>query len=130
MLLEEFFTTGGHIELEGPLYLKSDSRKGWKRFHFVLRTSGLYYYPKEQKTRSIKDLVCLALFAGHNVYKGIGWKKKHKSPTDFTFAMKCPKTNAPNMKAVKMMCAEDTDTMEKWVTAIRVVKVRIIFCKN
>lgn len=125
MLLEEFFTTGGQINLEGPLYLKSDAKKGWKRYHFVLRASGLYYYPKE-KTRSSKDLLCLALFTGQNVYKGIGWKKKHKAPTDFTFALKCPKSNSNNLKGLKMLCAEDLETLEKWVTAIRVAKVIII----
>lgn len=123
MLLEEFFTTGGQISLEGPIFLKSDSKKGWKRYYFVLRASGLYYYPKE-KTRNSKDLLCLALFSGHNVYKGIGWKKKHKSPTDWTFALKCPKENAPIAgKGLKMLCVEDADILDKWVTAIRVVKV-------
>ncbi|CAO1438268.1 unnamed protein product [Diamesa serratosioi] len=121
MLLEEFFTTGSQVALEGPLYLKSDSKKGWKRYHFVLRASGLYYYPKE-KTRSSKDLLCLALFTGHNVYKGLSWKKKHKSPSDYTFALKCPKTNNAGGKGLKMLCTEDADTLEKWITAIRVAK--------
>jgi Ras-associated and pleckstrin homology domains-containing protein 1 len=123
MLLDEFFTTGGQISMEGPLYLKSDSKKGWKRYHFVLRASGLYYYPKE-KTRSSKDLLCLALFAGHDIYKGLGWKKKHKAPTDFTLALKCPKAppNAKGVRSVKMLCVDDNETLEKWITAIRVAK--------
>lgn len=123
MLLEEFFTTGGQISIEGPLYLKSDSKKGWKRYHFVLRASGLYYYPKE-KTKSSKDLLCLALFAGHDVYKGINWKKKNKAPTDFTFALRCPKAppGAKGARAVKMLCTDDADLLEKWVTAIRIAK--------
>jgi Ras-associated and pleckstrin homology domains-containing protein 1 len=123
MLLDEFFTTGGQISMEGPLYLKSDSKKGWKRYHFVLRASGLYYYPKE-KTRSSKDLLCLALFAGHDIYKGLGWKKKHKAPTDFTLALKCPKAppNAKGVRSVKMLCVDDGESLEKWITAIRVAK--------
>lgn len=124
MLLDEFFSGNNQIPLEGPLYLKSDSKKGWKKYHFVLRASGLHYYPKEQKTRSVKDLLCLALFAGHEVYRGVGWKKKHKSPTDFTFALRCPKVppGAKGIRSVKMLCAEDAATLETWVTAIRVTK--------
>ncbi|XP_055550438.1 amyloid beta A4 precursor protein-binding family B member 1-interacting protein isoform X3 [Wyeomyia smithii] len=124
MLLDEFFSTQNQIPLEGPLYLKSDSKKGWKKYHFVLRASGLHYYPKEQKVRSIKDLLCLALFAGHEVYRGIGWKKKHKSPTDYTFALRCPKVSpiAKGTRSIKMLCAEDAKSLETWVTAIRVTK--------
>jgi Ras-associated and pleckstrin homology domains-containing protein 1 len=108
--------------MEGPLYLKSESKKGWKRYHFVLRQSGLYYYPKEkEKVKSSKDLMCLALFNSHNVYKGIGWKKKYKAPTDFSFALKCPKVNIPG-KGMKMLCADDPETLEKWIMCCRVAK--------
>uniref|UniRef100_A0A8W7JE65 PH domain-containing protein n=2 Tax=Anopheles albimanus TaxID=7167 RepID=A0A8W7JE65_ANOAL len=125
MLLDEFFNQSGgnQIALEGPLYMKNDAKKGWKKYHFVLRASGLHYYPKE-KTRSAKDLLCLALFAGHEVYRGLGWKKKHKAPTDYTFALRCPKVPAgvKGIRSVKMLCAEDAGTLEQWVTAIRVMK--------
>ncbi|XP_061497476.1 ras-associated and pleckstrin homology domains-containing protein 1 isoform X1 [Anopheles gambiae] len=123
MLLDEFFNSGSQIALEGPLYMKNDAKKGWKKYHFVLRASGLHYYPKE-KTRSAKDLLCLALFAGHEVYRGLGWKKKHKAPSDYTFALRCPKLPAgvKGIRSVKMLCAEDASTMENWITAIRVMK--------
>lgn len=108
--------------MEGPLYLKSESKKGWKRYHFVLRASGLYYYPKEkEKSKSSKDLMCLALFNAHNVYKGIGWKKKYKAPSDFGFALKCPKVNITG-KGMKMLCAEDSETLEKWIMCCRIAK--------
>lgn len=125
MLLDEFFTAGGsQVSMEGPLYLKTDSRKGWKRYHFVLRASGLYYFPKE-KTKSTKDLICLSSFVGYEVYKGIGWKKKHKAPTDFTFALKTPNVpvNSKTIRLIKMICAEDAETLDKWVTLIRIAKV-------
>lgn len=124
MLLDEFFSTGGQIAMEGPLYMKSDTKKGWKRYNFVLRASGLYYFPKE-KTKSSKDLLCLALFTGHDIYKGIGWKKKHKAPTDFTFALRCPKAppSSKGVRAIKMLCTEDGETLDLWVTAMRVAKV-------
>lgn len=123
LLLEEYFTNNNNqISLEGPLYLKSESKKGWKRYHFVLRPSGLYYYTKEkEKARSSKDLMCLALFNAHNVYKGFGWKKKFKAPTDFGLALKCPKVNMPG-KGMKMLCAEDAETLEKWIMCCRIAK--------
>lgn len=124
MLLEEFFTTGGQISMEGPLYLKSDSKKGWKKYYCVLRASGLYYFPKEKTRSTTKDLVCLTPFIGHEVYKGLGWKKKHKAPSDWTFALRVPNTptTLKTARVVKMLCAEDGETLEKWVTAIRVAK--------
>lgn len=122
MLLEEFFANNNPISLEGPLYLKSESKKGWKRYHFVLRQSGLYYYPKEkEKVKSSKDLMCLAMFNSHNVYKGVGWKKKYKAPTDFSFALKCPKVNITG-KGMKMLCAEDPESLAKWILCCRIAK--------
>lgn len=122
ILLEEFFTNNNQIALEGLLYLKSESKKGWKKYHFVLRPSGLYYYPEEKKkSKSSKDLMCLALFNAHNIYKAIGWKKKYKAPTDFGFALKCPKVNITG-KGMKMLCAEDLETLEKWIMCCRIAK--------
>lgn len=61
---QEFFSSSGVgvPEVEGPLYIKSDSKKGWKKHQCVLRASGLYYYPKEKAKVSSRDLVCLATF--------------------------------------------------------------------
>ncbi|XP_055841452.1 abnormal cell migration protein 10 isoform X1 [Episyrphus balteatus] len=124
MLLEEFFESSGqHIQLDGLLYMKNDSKKGWKRYHFVLRTSGIYYFPKE-KTKSPRDLMCLTLLTGYNVYRGLGWKKKFKSPTEYAFGLKSSIDSSPGKtcRSLKMLCAEDSETMEKWVTAIRIAK--------
>ncbi|XP_031638261.1 abnormal cell migration protein 10 isoform X2 [Contarinia nasturtii] len=125
MLLDEHFSSGNQIAMEGPLYVKIESKKVWKRYHFVLRASGIYYYPKE-KTKSPRDLLCHSLFAGNDVYKGIGWKKKHKAPTEYTFALKSQKETTcsakGNARGIKMLCAEDMETLEKWVMAIRVAK--------
>ncbi|KAF6198295.1 hypothetical protein GE061_008043 [Apolygus lucorum] len=66
--LEEFFAGSGVPSVEGPLYIKSDSsRKGWKKYHCILRGSGLYYWPKEKAKCSSKDLMCLATFDGNTV---------------------------------------------------------------
>lgn len=123
MLLEEFFETNAEIAVDGPLYMKADSKKGWKRYHFVLRSSGLYYFPKE-KTKNVRDLACLTLFNGYNVYRGLGWRKKWKAPTDYTFGFKSAVDSSlgKTCRTLKMLCAEDLETMEKWLTAIRVAK--------
>ncbi|XP_037041223.1 ras-associated and pleckstrin homology domains-containing protein 1 isoform X3 [Bradysia coprophila] len=123
MLLEEFFASGNNVAMEGPLFLKSDSKKCWKRYHFVLRASGLYYFPKE-KTKSSRDLLCHGLFNENEVYKGIGWKKKHKAPTEYAFALKSQKDqcSSKTLRSLKMLCAEDAETLDKWITAIRIAK--------
>lgn len=124
-MLEDFFNANGQMPMEGALYLRSDSRKGWKRHHFVLRGSGLYYYPKE-KTRSPRDLVCLGLFNDCEVYKGFGgsWKKKYKAPTDFTFILHAANelANSKTTKPLKVLCADDAETLQQWVLAIRIAK--------
>ncbi|KAM7347690.1 ras-associated and pleckstrin homology domains-containing protein pico isoform 2-T2 [Cochliomyia hominivorax] len=123
MLLEEYFESNMEISVDGPLFMKADSKKGWKRYHFVLRSSGLYYFPKE-KTKNSRDLACLTLFNGYNVYRGLGWRKKWKAPTDYTFGFKAAVDSSlgKTCRTLKMLCAEDLETMEKWLTAIRVAK--------
>ncbi|CAD1471645.1 unnamed protein product [Heterotrigona itama] len=124
ILLEEFFSSSnvGVPEVEGPLYLKSDSKKGWKRYHFILRASGLYYWPKE-KARTARDLICLATFDVNQIYYGVGWKKKYKAPTDFCFAVKHPRLQQPkSTKYIKFLCAEDNASLERWMVGIRVAK--------
>ncbi|KAK7793080.1 hypothetical protein R5R35_013521 [Gryllus longicercus] len=124
LLLEEYFSsTGvGIPDVEGPLYLKSESKKGWKKYHFVLRASGLYYWPKE-KAKSSRDLVCLATLDVNQVYYGLGWRKKYKAPTDHCFAIKHPRLQQPkSTKFIKFLCAEDAATLERWVMGVRLAK--------
>ncbi|GBP97037.1 Ras-associated and pleckstrin homology domains-containing protein 1 [Eumeta japonica] len=135
VIIEEFFGQSGGTTstvpsisghpvppMEGLLYLKSDAKKGWKKFHFILRPSGLYYCPKD-KVKILKELVCLATFDMNEVYLGLNWKKKYKSPTDYCFAIKHPKLQQPkSVKFIKFLCADDQQTLERWVTAIRIAK--------
>ncbi|XP_011310496.1 amyloid beta A4 precursor protein-binding family B member 1-interacting protein isoform X2 [Fopius arisanus] len=124
ILLEEFFSSSnvGVPEVEGPLYLKSDGKKGWKKYHFILRASGLYYWPKE-KAKTARDLVCLATFDVNQVYYGVGWKKKYKAPSDFCFAVKHPRLQQPkSTKYIKFLCAEDSASLDRWMVGIRVAK--------
>ncbi|XP_077302416.1 ras-associated and pleckstrin homology domains-containing protein pico [Arctopsyche grandis] len=115
------FTNHPVPPMEGPLYLKSDSKKGWKKYHFVLRSCGLYYYPKE-KTKT-KEMVPLTSFEVNEIYIGINWKKKHKAPTDYCFALKHPRLQQPKcVKYVKFLCAEDKKSFDKWLVALRIAK--------
>ncbi|XP_065219917.1 amyloid beta A4 precursor protein-binding family B member 1-interacting protein-like isoform X2 [Planococcus citri] len=121
-LVEEYLSSGTLPNVEGPLYIKLDSKKGWKKYNAVLRASGLYYY-KEKTLKSTKDLACLATFDVNQVYYGFGWKKKFKAPTEHCFAIKHPCLQQPkSTKYIKYLCAEDALTLHKWVTAIRIIK--------
>ncbi|XP_076067136.1 ras-associated and pleckstrin homology domains-containing protein pico isoform X2 [Oratosquilla oratoria] len=123
-LLEEFFSSSGVgvPEVEGPLFLKSEGKKVWKKFYFVLRASGLYYCPKGKSSRSSKDLLCLATLEINQVYYGVGWKKKYKAPTDWCFAIKPPHLQTKSSKYIKYLCAEDSQTLARWVMGMRIAK--------
>ncbi|CAB4059448.1 RAPH1 [Lepeophtheirus salmonis] len=96
-LLEEYFSSSGvgAPEVEGFIHLKAEGKKSWKKFYFVLRSSGLYYAPKGKKNS--KDLVCLSTFDVNQVYYGTGWRKKY-------------------------LCVETEKELHKWVTGIRIAK--------
>ncbi len=110
----------GAPQVEGFIWLKADSKKSWKKFYFVLRTSGLYYAPKGKKTS--KDLVCLTTFDVNQVYYGVGWRGKYKAPTDFCFGIKHPQIQAKNPKYIKYLCVDTQRELHQWVTGIRIAK--------
>jgi len=121
-LLEEYFSSSGvgAPEVEGNIWLKADSKKTWKKFYFILRSSGLYYAPKGKKTS--KDLVCLTTFDVNQVYYGVGWKNKYKAPTEFCFGIKHPQIQAKNPKYIKYLCVETQRELHQWVTGVRIAK--------
>merc|ERR1719319_1657502 len=121
-LLEEYFSSSGvgAPQLEGQVWLKADGKKSWKKFPFVLRSSGLYYAPKGKKTS--KDLVCLTTFDMNQIYYGVGWKKKYKSPTDYCFGIKHPQIQTKNPKYIRYLCVDTQRELHQWVTGIRIAK--------
>ena len=121
-LVEEYFssTSVGAPQLEGYIWLKAENKKSWKKFHFKLRTSGLYYSPKGKKTS--KDLLCLCTFDVNQVYYGVGWKRKFKAPTDFCFGIKHPQIQAKNPKYIRYLCVDSQKELHQWVTGIRMAK--------
>jgi len=108
-------------KLEGPLYLKAEGKKTWKKLYCVLRSSGLYYSLKG-KGKSTSELVCLQSLRDVEIFSAVKWKKKYKSPTDYGFALKGAmiQKNAP--KYIKYLCAEDSTSLSQWITALRLTK--------
>lgn len=121
-LVEEYFSSSGvgAPQVEGYIWLKAESKKTWKKFHFILRTSGLYYSPKGKKTS--KDLLCLCTFDVNQVYYGVGWKRKFKAPTDFCFGIKHPQIQSKNPKYIRYLCVDTQKELHQWVTGIRMAK--------
>ena len=129
-LLYDFFNSSNETvpHVEGPLWLKSEGKKNWKKHSFVLKSSGLYYLPKGKK--SSKEPACLVTFDVNQVYIGIGWKKKFKSPTDFCFAIKHPRIQEKSPKYIRYLCAETETSLQQWITGIRIVKNRSKLFEN
>lgn len=121
-LVEEYFlSTGvGAPQVEGQVWLKADNKKTWKKCHFILRSSGLYYSTKGKKHS--KDLVCLSTFDVNQVYYGVGWKRKFKAPSDFCFGIKHPQIQSKNPKYIKYLCVDSQKELHQWVTGIRIAK--------
>ena len=110
------------VEVEGPLYFKVESKKAWKKWHCVLRQSGLYVSPNKGKGQK-KDLQCLFSFDKLDLYHGVGWVKEFKAPTDFCFALKHPQVQKKSSKFIKYVCCESGEDKKRWFNGIRVAKV-------
>jgi hypothetical protein len=104
-------------QLEGPLWLKAEGKKSWKKFHFILRDGNLFQTTKSKKG-SVHDVHCVASLATVRVFNGIGWKRKHKSPTDFCFAMKPPEVQEKK-NHIRYLCAENEFIKWGWYSMLR-----------
>ncbi|KAL8578544.1 hypothetical protein ACOMHN_028816 [Nucella lapillus] len=70
-----------------------------------------------------KDLVCLVQFEFVEAYRGIGWKKKYHSPSDFCFALKHPQIQKKTSKYIRYFCAESDCALDQWIMGIRIAKL-------
>lgn len=53
----------------------------------------------------------------------MNWKKKYKAPTDHCFAIKHPRLQEPkSTKFIKYLCAEDQNTLDRWIIGMRIAK--------
>ncbi|XP_029582328.1 amyloid beta A4 precursor protein-binding family B member 1-interacting protein isoform X2 [Salmo trutta] len=122
LLLKENFEGPSLIvpDLEGPLYLREDGKKSWKRRYFLLRASGIYYVPKG-KTKTSRDLACFIQFDKVNIYTTTDYKQKYKAPTDFCFILKHPQIQKES-QYIRFLCCDDEHTLSLWVNSIRVAK--------
>jgi len=112
-LLDEFFNGSSVAPVEGPLWLKE--KRGWRKLHFVLRASGLYF------VKGRRELVCLAPLDCNEAYRGLGWRKRLKAPTEHCFGIKHPRLQQ-GVKFVHLLCAESGEALDRWLTAIRLAK--------
>lgn len=56
------------------------------------------------------------------VYYGVKWQPKFKSPSKHCFAIKHPQIQAKNPKYIRYLCADTEEELNKWVTGIRIAK--------
>ena len=74
MLQEYLCPTGGVPEIEGVLYMKDGYKKPWKKYFFILRSSGLYFSTKG-KSKATKHLIKFVTFEDHDLFVGVNFKK-------------------------------------------------------
>ena len=56
------------------------------------------------------------------VYYGVKWQPKFKSPTRHCFAIKHPQIQAKNPKYIRYLCADTEAELNKWVVGARLAK--------
>ena len=127
LLLQEFFidSNDSALSIEGPLWLKLDGKKAWRRHIFILRSTGIYFSPKEWKPfrKAQSSTACLVSFAANcptDYYLSVGWGKKYKAPTEYGFAISREKPIRKD--SLTHLCAETEQSRREWQTGLRVAQ--------
>ncbi|XP_064030716.1 growth factor receptor-bound protein 7 isoform X6 [Pogoniulus pusillus] len=119
-LIQNFLNSGSCPEVQGFLQLREAGRKVWKRFHFSLRRSGLYYSTKGT-SKDPRHLQYLADLTESNIYYVTQGKKLYGTPTEFGFCIKPYKVRS-GVKGLKLLCSEDEQSRSCWMAAFRLFK--------
>ncbi|NWX94663.1 GRB7 protein, partial [Nothoprocta pentlandii] len=119
-LIQNFLNSGSCPEVQGFLQLREPGRKVWKRFHFSLRRSGLYYSTKGT-SKDPRHLQYFADLTESNIYYVTQGKKLYGAPTEFGFCIKPCKARS-GTKGLKLLCSEDEQSRTCWVAAFRLFK--------
>ncbi|RDD42811.1 Amyloid beta A4 precursor protein-binding family B member 1-interacting protein [Trichoplax sp. H2] len=117
-LLNEFFSNNQRVpDVDGPLYIRS-GKKSWKKYHCVLRVSGLYVSQSKSKSLlgSSRNLQCLIKFESYTPFIGLKHRELYNAPTEFCICL------WPNekKKTVIRFCTEDLSSMKLWYTGVRI----------
>ena len=81
-------------DVQGPLHVKAEDKKTWKKLDCVLRTTGLCCESTPAGGATGKqgarqgDVTCLQSLGEVDIYLGVDWRKKFKSPTEHGIALK------------------------------------------
>ncbi|NXH03617.1 GRB7 protein, partial [Loxia leucoptera] len=119
-LIQNFLNSGSCPEVQGFLHLREAGRKVWKRFHFSLRRSGLYYSTKGT-SKDPRHLQYFADLTESNIYYVTQGKKLYGTPTEFGFCIKPHKVRS-GVKGLRLLCSEDEQSRSCWMAAFRLFK--------
>jgi len=77
-------------DVRGPLHVKTEVKKTWKKMDCELQTVGLCCRssPPGGKQSRPNEMTCLQSLGEVDVYLAIDWRKKYKSPTEHGIALK------------------------------------------
>ncbi|NXM54989.1 GRB7 protein, partial [Illadopsis cleaveri] len=125
---QNFLNSGSCPEVQGFLQLREAGRKVWKRFHFSLRRSGLYYSTKGT-SKDPRHLQYFADLTESNIYYVTQGKKLYGTPTEFGFCIKPHKVRS-GVKGLKLLCSEDEQSRSCWMAAFRLFKYGMQLYRN
>ncbi|NXX85819.1 GRB7 protein, partial [Urocolius indicus] len=126
--LANFLNSGSCPEVQGFLKLQEPGCKLWKRFHFSLRRSGLYYSTKGT-SKDPWHLQYFAYLTESNIYYVTQGKKLYGTPTEFGFCIKTSKVQS-GTKGLKLLCSEDEQSRSFWMAAFRLFKYGMQLYRN